>query len=107
MTLELHIPDSIPLDPTTTLHFRYFLQAVVNRCCVGALRYGDRPRAKQQYLHRLRKEIHTYHTTGNFEHLLNAAVYCFLESEAPQNKRFHFDATVDNVTRKEFGGNIA
>lgn len=107
MTLELHIPDSIPLDPQTTANFRGFLQAVVNRRCVGVLRYGDKPRAKQRYMDRGGREWREYRRTGNFEHLLNVAVYCFLESEAPQNKRFHFDAGVGSVTREEFGGNIA
>jgi hypothetical protein len=37
MTIELNIPDSIPLDPQVTVAFRAFLQAVVNRRCVGVL----------------------------------------------------------------------
>jgi hypothetical protein len=50
-------------------------------------------------MHRLELELKEYKITGNNEHLLNVAVYCWLESMAPENKRFHFDATVDSATR--------
>jgi hypothetical protein len=52
---------------------------------------------------RLLKEVQHYKANGNFEQLLNVAVYCFLESSAPENKKFHFDATVDSVTREREG----
>lgn len=106
MTFDLRIPDSIPLDPRVTLEFRAFLQAVVNRRCVGALRYGDRPKAKQRYMSRLARELKAYRKDGNFEQLLNIAVYAFLESAAPENHKLHFDPTADSVTRSEFGGAV-
>lgn len=107
MTLELHIPDSIPLDARTTCEFRAFLQAVVNRRSVGALRYGDRPVRRQRYMTRLSKELRAYRRDGNAEQLMNIVVYAFLESVAPENKKLHWDATAESVTRKEMGGNVA
>lgn len=104
MILELHIPDSISLDSRTTLEFHAFLQAMINRRCVGALRYGDRPDRRQRYMSRLSKELDTYKDSGNFEQLLNIAVYAFLESAAPENKKLHFDPRAASVTRSEFGG---
>jgi hypothetical protein len=103
LILELKIPDSIPLDPKIMVEFKSFLQAVVNRKCVGVLRYGNIPDKRKRYLTRLKKELLTYKTTGNFEQLLNIAVYCFLESYAPENKKFHFDPKAASVTRKEMG----
>lgn len=106
MTLELHIPDDIRLDHRTMLEFKAFLQAVCNRRTVGALRYGDRPNRRQRYMTRLGKELKAYRATGNVEQLMNIAVYAFLESYAPENKKHHWDAAVDSVTRSELGGNI-
>ena len=102
MEITLKIPESLEkiLDHQTTVNFAAFLQAVVNRYCVGAIRYGD-PTKRKEYLYRLYGEIIVYAQRGNFEQLLNMAVYCFLESEAPQNPKFHFDNTVDSVTRKK------
>ena len=103
MIIELRIPNSISLDLEVTQEFTVFLQAVVNRRCVGALRYGDKPQARQKYLTRLRKELQVYRQSGNFEQLLNIAVYCFLESAAPENKKFHFDPAAASATREEMG----
>ena len=103
MILELYIPDSIKLDGRTTVNFRAFLQAMVNRRAVGALRYGDKPSHRQRYMSRMHREIDHYRKDGNFEQLLNIAVYAFLESEAPENSKLHFDPTAASVTRKEFG----
>lgn len=103
MTIELQIPDSVPLNPRVTREFRAFLQAVVNRRCVGALRYGDHPVKRQKYMTRLSKELRAYRKDGNAEQLMNIAVYAFLESAAPENKKLHWDATVDSVTRAEMG----
>ena len=107
MEILLKIPDSIPLDARTTIDFVAFLQAVVNRRCVGALRYGDRPDQRQRYMRRMTLELQKYRETGNFEQLLNIAVYCFLESQAPQNSKFHFDPNAASATREAMGGNIA
>lgn len=107
MKLELEIPDSIRLDERTTVHFRSFLQAVVNRRAVGVLRYGDKPTRRKRYQRRLAMEFKKYRAEGNFEQLLNIAVYAFLESEAPENKKFHFDPLAASATREALGGNIA
>lgn len=107
MEIILKVPDSIPLDDRTTIDFVAFLQAVVNRRCVGALRYGDRPDKLQRYMRRMTLELRRYRETGNFEQLLNIAVYCFLESQAPQNGKFHFDPSAASATREAMGGNIA
>lgn len=103
MKIELNVPDSIPLDPKVTREMQAFLQAFVNRRCVGALRYGDRPQRRQKYMSRLEREVAAYRASGNFEQLLNVAVYCFLESVAPENRKLHWDAAVESITRVEFG----
>lgn len=94
MTIELYLPDSIPLDHQTSVEFRYFLQAVVNRRVVGSLRYEPerRPTPKNRYMTRMKKEIDSYKRDGNFEQLLNIAVYAFLESAAPENKKLYFES---------------
>ena len=83
----------------TTVEFRAFLQAQVNRRCVGALRYSDKPNARQKYMKRLDLEWKAYKKTGNIEHLANVAVYAFLESAAPQHPKSHWDPTVESATR--------
>jgi hypothetical protein len=75
-----------------------FLQHLANRIMQGHCRYGSPNKAKR-YMRRLELELKEYKITGNNEHLLNVAVYCWLESMAPENKRFHFDASVDSATR--------
>jgi hypothetical protein len=107
MNHPIRFPDSIELDPATTNTFMVFLQRMANRRVVGGLRYGYRPKAEQKYLSRLKVEVAAYTKTGNSEHLFNIANYCFLESQAPENKRFHWDNTTESVTRKKFGGSIA
>ncbi len=104
MILEIHIPDAVRLDPQTTVNFRAFLQGMTNRRVVGALRYGDVPNSRKKYLSRLKKELKAYEKEGNFEQLLNIAVYCFLEGNAPQHPNLHFDPFAESVTRTEFGG---
>ncbi len=99
MTLHIEIPDSVSLDPETTMLFRAFLQGMCNRRVVGALRYSDKPDSRQKYLTRLQLELKAYEKTGNFEQLLNIANYCFLEGAAPQNKKLHFDPNAESVTR--------
>ena len=103
MTFELKIPDSVPLHDTTQIEWEHFLQLLVNRRVVGGLRYPDPPRKSRRYMSRMRQELRAYARTGNFEHLLNIAVYTFLESVAPENKQFFFDNTVESATRDEFG----
>lgn len=109
MTLEVIIPDVLSSQmPSQGIEdFRAFLQQVCNRRIAGWLRYEKphygRPMGRHRYQSRLRKELEVYDRTGNFEQLLNIAVYAFLESEAPENRRFHFNPQTTSVTRKEFG----
>ena len=95
MTVQLWCSDKIKLDSKPLF---VFLQQIINRALQGHCRYGSLNKA-QRYMHRLELELKEYKKTGNNEHLLNVAVYCWLESMAPENKRFHFDATVDSATR--------
>lgn len=99
----LRVPASIPLDPTQSVELEAFLQSVINRFYVGAMRYGI-PHRRKQYMTRITKEMEVYQKSGNFEQLLNTAVYCFLESLAPENKKFHFDPTAASATREAMGG---
>lgn len=109
MTLEIKIPDKLAQKmPEEVLeNFRGFLQLLANRRAHGWAQYErhrfGRPERRQRYARRLKREVRVYDKTGNFEHLLNVAVYCHLESEAPENPRFHFEANVDSVTREDFG----
>lgn len=91
------------MDPQMIEEYRAFLQSAANRYCVGALRYGDRPKAKERYLRRLQMEIVAYRRAGNFEQLLNIVNYAFLESVAPQNVKLHFDPCAASATRDQLG----
>lgn len=93
------------LWPCTTMACRSiakWTQHAANRLIQGAYRYGQ-PQRRQRYLSRMKMEIKAYEVTGNHEHLVNIANYCFLESEAPENDKYHFDNTVESATRKKFG----
>lgn len=92
--------DKLKLDPEVTEKFIGFIQMMANRHGFGAARYGDHPIATQKYLSRLKMELKAYQREGNMEQLLNVAVYAFLESFAPENKKFHFDPYRESVTRK-------
>jgi hypothetical protein len=78
--------------------FQEFVQKQANRLMQGFCRYGG-PDKRQKYLTRLKLEVKAYERTGNAEHLINIANYAHLEEFAPENKKFHFDNTVDSVTR--------
>jgi hypothetical protein len=101
-TIELRMPEGIKLGERGTIEVKYFFQSQLDRRCVGGLRYGQ-PNRRQRYMTRMVKELKAYKTTGNHEHLINIANYAFLESYQPENKKYHFDATVDSVTRKDMG----
>jgi hypothetical protein len=101
MQLDIFLSDRIKIDPREIRHFKDFLQKMANRLCVGQCQYGP-PRKDKLFFSRLKKESTAYGKKGNMEQLLNIAVYAYLESFAPQNPKFHFDNTVDSVTRKEF-----
>jgi hypothetical protein len=95
----ISIPYDICVSALTYRPFFTFLQLTANRIAVGHLRYGP-PNRRKKYMTRLKLELEAYENTGNMEHLLNISNYAFLESEAPQNHKFHFDPNVDSVTRK-------
>lgn len=111
MTITLQIPDALVarINPAGLRDFHSFLQCLLNRRAVGSLRYEPHGRADRRrlYMRRLSKELRRYRESGNFEQLLNIAVYCFLESQAPENRKFHFDNTAASATRKDMDGNIA
>lgn len=76
---------------------RWF-QRCANRLSQGECRYGPGD-PRQRYMTRMKLEVRAYSKTGNEEHLLNIANYCFLEANFPEHKKHHFDAYVDSVTR--------
>jgi hypothetical protein len=100
LEITLKQPEDPPPLEKEQVDFQFFLQRMVNRRYVGKLRYG-RIESKQKYLTKLKKELHAYEQTGNAEQLLNIAVYAYLEWYAPENKKYHFDNTVDSVARGE------
>ena len=75
-----------------------FFNALSKRLAQGHARYG-RPESRKAYLDRIGLELKAYRRTGNMEHLYNIANYCWLESETPQNPKFHYNQSVDSVTR--------
>lgn len=78
--------------------FSDFIQSMANRIGFGSVRY-DPPSSDQQYMHLIQKEFRAYKRTGNCEHLYNIANYCYLETVAPGNKKFHFKADVKSIRR--------
>ncbi len=52
---------------------------------------------------RLGLELRAYRRSGNREHLLNIANYAYLESQAPENRNFHWDNRAESVTRGHAG----
>ena len=122
MKLTINVPDSLEkvLTEQQLVNWQGFLQMMTNRVLQGGVRYG-RPDKRKRYAERLETEwvkylgaywvfdtsteyyLKTYpkQKARNFELLLNIAVYCWLESEAPQHPRFHFDNTVESATRDE------
>lgn len=100
MKVEFWWSDRVKRNPNS---FKLFVQRMANRLLVGEIRYGS-PKKEQHYMTRLIMETKAYKRTGNMEHLVNIANYCWLESEAPENKKFHYDDKVDSVTRREMGG---
>jgi len=93
--LKLWASDKVNLDYES---FRHFAQMMVNRVIVGDLRYG-KPVAEKRYLTRLKAELKRYGKTGNQEHLVNIANYCWLEKNWPEHKKAHHDDKVGSVTR--------
>ena len=106
ITLELKLSSQLPITPEELAELRAFMQSMLYRAGVGNVRYGP-PAARKRYLTRMRKELAAYTKTGNAEHLFNIAVYCWLETMAPQHPKQHWDAAVESATRAEMGGHIA
>jgi hypothetical protein len=102
---EISIPDSLAVPEAEMHHFKLFLQRLTNRRAQGWARYGKINR-RQRYMSRLIAEAQAYKKSGNREQLLNIAVYCFLESYAPENLKAHFDNEIGSVTRKKFGAGV-
>ena len=97
MNITIRCSDKFPVDWES---FREFVQAQANRLAFGRARYGV-PASDRRYHKRGGLERSAYRRTGNREHLLNIANYAWLESFAPENKKFHWDNSVDSVTREE------
>jgi hypothetical protein len=83
------------------LPFCRFAQMMINRLLQGSIRYGAVQR-DHCYWTRMQMEVKAYKRSGNVEHLFNIANYCLLESMSPENPKFHFDNTVESVTRGKF-----
>lgn len=96
-TVEFSIwwSDRIKFSPQS---LRHFMQQMCNRLLVGHCRYGT-PNHDKMYLSRAEAELKAYRRTGNQEHLINIANYCWLESVAPQHKNSHYDPEVKSVIR--------
>ena len=95
MTIELYIPKVIHHRANS---IQKFMQQMINRLAVGQIRYGE-PNKIQNYLTRITLELKHYKRTGNSESLRNIANYCWLENEAPENKKFHYNDKADSATR--------
>jgi hypothetical protein len=78
--------------------FLVYLNRQAARWFQGYCRYGN-PKRSSRYLSRLKSEVLAYEKTGNAEHLLNIANYSYLESIAPENRKYHFDPTAESATR--------
>lgn len=101
--MEFTIKWSIKVMAKQWKDVQLFMQQMANRLIQGHHQYGA-PRKEQCYMSRMIMEMKAYRRTGNREHLLNIANYCLLETMAPENPKYHFDAAVESVTRRQFGG---
>lgn len=90
------------------LRLGLFVQRMANRLMVGSFRYDKgKPIRRAKYLTRLVLEIGSYMNSGNQEHLVNAANYCFLECEAPEHPNSHYSANSHSATREWMALNVA
>ncbi len=94
----LWISQKIKRPPREADKTKEFLQRMINRMVQGYVRYGE-AKVEQRYMTRLIMEVKAYRKSGNAEQLYNIANYALLESIAPENKKFHFDGSVDSITR--------
>jgi hypothetical protein len=100
MILKVKWSDKSPEDHKLFLEF---IQQMANRIVVGNWRYG-KPQSRKKYMSRIKVELEAYEESGNREHLMNIANYCFLERVAPEHPQAHFNNMVESVTRHRFGG---
>lgn len=96
MEIKIWLSEKIELHNWRRL--QDFAQKMANRLIQGQVRYG-KPRVEANYLTRLTREVVAYRHTGNAEHLINVANYAWLETQAPEHAKFHFDSSVGSVTR--------
>lgn len=101
MTLPTWWPDK---GINKALEFGVFVQRMANRLIVGMYRYDKgRPSSRAKYLKRIKAEVAAYESSGNQEHLINAANYAFLEMLAPEHQAAHFKEVDFSVTRNRLG----
>lgn len=100
---KIWLSDKALHDVREKKRFFDFTQKMASRISMGHLRYGQ-PMKELKMLTRLRMELKAYRKTGNMEHLINIANYAWLESEVPENPKFHFDPTAESATRAKMGG---
>ncbi len=96
--VEIFWSRKLELAKRTEQGFKSFIQGMANRIAQGHARYGH-PKVEKKYLTRLKLEVKAYQKSGNQEHLINVANYCFLESLEPEHKKSHFDSSIDSATR--------
>lgn len=105
MDISIWLSDKLR-SPECWKPFAQFLQQIADRAAVGAARYerGRGPERENRYMTRLLTEVREYKKTGNRECLLNIAVYCWLETMAPENPKFHWDDKAPSATRGKIEG---
>lgn len=99
VTREIRFFESLNNDRKLLNSYVMFMQRMSNRLAQGSARYGNKPLRDKRYMARIFKELEMYKKTGNMENLINISNYCWLESEAPQNKKFNFDPYAFSATR--------
>jgi hypothetical protein len=94
--IKLWTSDRIKIDVQSV---KWFMQQMISRLVQGQARYGEAGKTAYPYLSKLKLEVKAYERTGNQEHLINIANYCWLEKNWPEHKKAGFDPTVKSVTR--------
>lgn len=100
MEINIFWSDKIKRTKPDDKQFLKFVQEMAFRLMQGFCRYGE-AKKEQMYMTRMTMEMKHYKRTGNMESLFNIANYCLLESITPENKKFHWDAKVESVTRNK------
>ena len=100
--MEIFWSQSLKITQRAVSQFQWFIQRMANRIMQGQARYGE-PKPGHQWMKRARLELSAYSKSGNAEHLLNAANYCYLESLAPEHKKYHFNNEIESASRGKRG----